>query len=325
MIIRTYQSEDDPALMALERLCPRGLPEPFVHYRRRFVDRAALFADYEVLVVEHGDQIVGTGAVCLKDTYIGGEAVRVGYIFDIRTNPAVRRQGIGQAIVAACEDYLIGRGVHGAYGHIVSSNVASLKLFAKLGYIRLRQLMLLTYQPSPAADIPEWMPRHSEEYRDGGDLIEEMYCSRDLYVPDAAAAVGSFGFQRWTLDLGGADVASISLYDQSHVFQQWPAHLPFPSEEEMAHRGIKNLRLFDHVGIHRPALLQTIFDVLRDIAVTDSVGKLSLLIDRLDRVPQFLYQEADRQLDYWMVFKVLDPAWDPQWQDAPIYIDTREL
>ncbi|HML23148.1 MAG TPA: GNAT family N-acetyltransferase [Aggregatilinea sp.] len=325
MEIRLYEPEDDPALMALERMCPRGLPEPFVHYRRRFVDRAALFADYEVLVVERDGEIIGTGAVSLKDTHVGGESVRIGYIFDIRTNPSVRRQGVGQTIVLSIEDYLISRGAHGAYGHIVSSNVASLKLFAKLGYTRLRQLMLLNYQPSPAFDVPEWMPRHSDYYYDGNEYIEETYCYRDLYVPDTAEAVAHYGFQHWTLDFGGADVASISVYDQSYVFQQWPAHLPFPTEEEMAQRGMKNLRLFNQVGMHRPSLLQTIFDTLRDIAVADSVGKLSLLIDRLDRIPQFFFEESDRQLDYWMVFKVLDPVWEPRWQDAPMYIDTREL
>lgn len=325
MIIRTYEPEDDPALMALERLCPRGLPEPFVHYRRRFIDRAALFAHYAVLVVEHEGAIIGTGALCVKDTQVGGVPVRLGYVFDIRTDPALRRRGIGQAIVDACDEYLIACGAHGAYAHIVASNVASLRLFEKRGYARQRQLMLLTYQPYPATDIPAWMPRHSEDAFDGCERIVREHGERDLYVSDVAQAVRDFGFQRWTLDLGGENFSAVSLFDQSHVFQQWPAHLPFPSEQEMAQRGIKNLRLFDEVGSQAPALLRTIFDTLRDIAVTDNVGKLSLLIDRMDRIPAFLYAEADRQLDYWMLFKVLDPGWEPAWQDGPIYIDTREL
>jgi len=79
------------------------------------------------------------------------------------------------------------------------------------------------------------------------------------------------------------------------------------------------------VGAGHPALLRAIFDTLRDQAVAAQVSKLSLLLDRTDRVPAFLFAEAVAQMDYWMVFKRLNPDWIPDWQDAPIYIDTREL
>jgi len=42
-------------------------------------------------------------------------------------------------------------------------------------------------------------------------------------------------------------------------------------------------------------------------------------------VPTFLFSEAANQLDYWLVFKSLRPGWVPDWQDAPIYTDTRDL
>lgn len=325
MHIRYYRPEDDAALMALERLCPRGLPEPFIHYRRRFIDRAAIFSDYELLIAEEDAQIIGTGAVSVKHTHIGGEPVSLGYIFDIRTNPAYRRRGIGQALVEAIDLYLIEREMDGVYGHILSSNVASLKLFAKVGYQRLRQVMMLIYQPYPMFDIPEWMPRHVEEYWADCDLIKAVHDIRDLYVPDVSEHVRDFGFQRWSVDMGAAQFAGMSLFDQSYVFQQWPAHLPYPTEAEMKTRGTKSLRLFNEIGIHNSQLLQTIFDTLRDLAVTDRVSKLTLLIDRMDRIPTFFYSEAFNQLEYWMVFKSLRPGWTPDWQDGPIYVDAREL
>jgi hypothetical protein len=140
-----------------------------------------------------------------------------------------------------------------------------------------------------------------------------------------AQNVKDFGFERWTLDLGGPDFAGLSLFDQSYVFQQWPAHLPFPTEEEMKARGNKSLRLFDEVGIHNGDLLKNIFDNLRDLAVESNVSKLTWIIDRMDLVPQFMFSEAYNQMDYWMVFKPLNPDWIPEWQDAPIYCDAREL
>ena len=55
------------------------------------------------------------------------------------------------------------------------------------------------------------------------------------------------------------------------------------------------------------------------------MSKLTLLIDRMEKVPTFMFSEAYKQMDYWMVFKSLNPDWMPEWQDAPLYIDTREL
>jgi hypothetical protein len=37
-----------------------------------------------------------------------------------------------------------------------------------------------------------------------------------------------------------------------------------------------------------------------------------------------LFADAYKQMDYWMVF-VAGPDWVPEWQDAPLYVDTREL
>lgn len=325
MHIRYYRPEDDAALMALERLCPRGLPEPFIHYRRRFIDRAALFTDHQLFVAEDDGHIVGVGAVSVKRTHVGGRPVSLGYVFDVRTNPTLRRRGIGQAIVEAIDYYLIERDIDGVYGHIVSSNVASLKLFDKLGYKRLRQIMMLSYQPYPMFEFPEWMPRHIADHCADYELIKAVHSSRDLYVPDVGERVKDFGFERWSVDLGSARFAGMSVFDQSYVFQQWPAHLPFPTEEEMKTRGQKSLRLFNEIGIHNSQLLQAIFDTLRDQAVTDRVSKLTILIDRMDRIPTFFFSEASNQMDYWMVFKSLNPDWTPEWQDGPIYMDSREL
>lgn len=325
MRIRYYHPEDDPELMELERLSPRGLPEPFVHYRRRFIDRAAIFADHQLLVAEHDGAVIGCIAISVKRTQVGGRPVSLGYAFDARTHPDFRRHGVGTALVEAVDEYLAGREVDGVYGHIEASNVPSLRLFAKMGYERVRQLLMLFYQPYPAYDFPDIMPRHLGDPVLDHDLVEAVHSTRDLYVSDVAERVKDFGFERWTVDLGGGKFAGMSLFDQSYVFQQWPAHLPFPTEEEMQEHDNKSLRLFDEIGNHNPNLLKMVFDIVRDLAVSENVNKLTLLLDRMDPVPSFLFSEAYKQMDYWMVFKPLNPDWVPEWQDGPIYTDSREL
>jgi ribosomal protein S18 acetylase RimI-like enzyme len=325
MHIRYYHPQDDPTLMRLERLSPRGLPEPFVHFRRRFIDRAALFPDHQLLVAEHERHVVGCAAMAVKRTHIGGRPVSVAYIFDVRTHPDLRRRGVGSALLEAVEEYLVGRNVDGAYGHIEEGNVGSLRLFERFGYDRARQLLMLFYQPFPIIDFPDWMPRHTEDHTCEQDLVRAVHSARDLYVPDVAERLKDFGFARWSVDMGETRFAGMSIFDQTYVFQQWPADLPFPSEDDMASGRHKSLRMFDETGIHNAPLLRAIFDSLRDAAVTDNVGKLTLLIDRMEKVPTFLFGEAYKQMDYWMVFKSLNPDWTPEWQDAPLYVDTREL
>lgn len=325
MVIRFYRPEDDPALMILERRCPRGLPEPFVHYRRRFIDRAALFPDHQLLVAEQAGAIVGAGAVSVRRTQIGGQPATLGYVFDVRADPAMRRSGIGQSLVAAIDDYLIGRGADGVYAHIVASNVPSLRLFAKLGYRQLRQTLLLIFRPLPAPRPPAWTPHCTGDPAAGQDQVQAVHGARDLYAPGVAEQVKELGFERWSVDLGGAQFAGVSLFEQSRVFQQWPAELPFLSEEDMRQRGERTLRLFDEVGLHNPPLLQAVFDTLRDRLAGDHASRLTLLIDRSARIPPFLLSAAWKQIDYWTVFKSLKPGWTPEWRDTPLYIDAREL
>ncbi len=324
MRIRHYHPADDPALMELERLSPRGLPEPFIHYRRRFIDRAALFTDHQLLIADLDDRVIGCVAIAVKRTHVGERPVSLGYVFDLRTHPELRRNGIGTRLIEAVDDYLIERNIDGVYGHIVTSNIPSLRLFEKLGYTRLRQLIMLIYQPFPLFEFPDWLPHNSDNPFEGEDLIQAVHSARDLYVPDVAERVKNFGFQRWSIDQHDARFAGMSLFDQSYVFQQWPVDQPYPTEDQIRSSG-KSLRFFDEVGTHNRVLLQAIFDILRDLAVTDNVNKLSILLDRMDVVPTFFFAEAYQQLDYWMMFKTLNPDWIPEWQDGPIYIDTRDL
>ena len=101
LIIRHYQPEDDPYLMELERLCPRGEPRPFVHYRRQFVDRARLYKNHHLFIAIKDNRPVGVTSIAIKNTIIGDESVKISYSFDTRVHPKYRRQGIANAMQEA--------------------------------------------------------------------------------------------------------------------------------------------------------------------------------------------------------------------------------
>ncbi|MBA3532606.1 MAG: GNAT family N-acetyltransferase [Ardenticatenales bacterium] len=316
MIIRPYVEADDPALMVLERQCPRGDPDPFVHYRRRFVDRAALFTEYYLLLIESQGTIVAVAAASIKNSTIKGQSMRIGYIFDVRVSPAMRRQGLAATLVEGLEADLQSMGCEGVYAHVVATNVASLRLFTNLGYTRQRQLRFLTYQPMPlfTSDPVPVLRHRAPPY----DEIAYHHREHDLFVEDVAPSLVPFDFECWESQEGSA---SISLFDQSQVFQQVPIDAPWPTPEEIARRG-RHWRLFHPFG--NAADLQPLFDTIRDQAVSENINKLTMLVDVEDPLPSFIYAETTDQREYVALTRPFDPKWDGTF-GPKFYCDTREL
>ncbi|PJF39366.1 MAG: hypothetical protein CUN55_14565 [Phototrophicales bacterium] len=155
------------------------------------------------------------------------------------------------------------------------------------------------------------------------DIVEETFGWRDMYVPDVATSVLNYNFQQF-IAVHGEAIASVSLYDQSLVSQQISADEPWPTVEEVRRRA-RTWRLFDEVGSRNKDLLRQLFDQIRDYAIISNVSKLVWVVDRSDPVPNFIFNEASDQKDYWILFRPLVNDWEPAWNQKPIYIDAREL
>lgn len=319
IIIRGYYPQDDPFLMELERLSPRGEPRPFVHFRRRFIDRAMLFEEPYIFIAEKDGVPVAVTSIAIKNTVIGGEAVRICYSFDTRVHPYYRRQGIANMLQEAKLHFLQTKGVHGIYALVVASNIASINMLQKVGFHKVRMILYLTYPPYPIIIPPPEEPLLYETPV-SQDAIQWAFGQRDLFLPDVADTLVDFHFQRLCLSSG----MGISVFDQSLVYQQISADEPWPSEAEILKRG-RVWRIFDEVGIHYPDELRAVFDTIRDLAVTSNVLKLTWIVDRADPVPGFVFEEASAQKDYWLLFQSLQMGFEPQWTNAPIYIDARDL
>lgn len=315
MKIRRYTNADDASLIALERQCPRGTPEPFVHYRPRFAGRASLFRNYFLLLIEIQGKVVAVAASGIKDTQVEGQPLRVAYIFDVRVAPSMRRQGLASILLKAVHDELVEMECDGAYAHIVATNRASLTLFGRMGYQRRRQLRYLTYQPMPLfLDEPIPVARHATPL----DLGSSIYTTYDLFVDDVATSLIPYDFERW---FSRDNQASISLYDQSLIFQQYPAYEPWPTPAEISRRG-GHWRLFHPEGDSK--VLGSLFATIRDQAVSENINKLSMLVDVEEPMPSFFFAETSAQREYVVVTCALNASWNGFF-GARFYSDSREL
>jgi ribosomal protein S18 acetylase RimI-like enzyme len=320
MRIRPYRAADDAALMAIEYRSPRGASDPFVHYRRRFADRAALFADCQLFVLEIDGRVAGCAAVALKSTQVNREPVTLGYIFDLRVDVDLRRQGLGKLLVRHVEEYAFSRGAIGMYGLVVSVNLASLRLFEQQGYTRIRQALYLEYPPQ-ALDTPTVMPIDCDN---ANDLIRfTPIADRDFYVDDLADRVADKDYVRWFHD-SNFGYASLSTFDQSRVYRQIALDdLGLP--DEILRQRARSLRLFHPIGAQEsPDLMQMVFDTVRDQALVNGCYSLSFVTDAEETLPGFFFAAAEHQKRYWLTFHSLHPDLDLHW-GSPFYIDAREI
>ncbi len=322
LTIRAYKSEDDPYLMELERLCPRGEPRPFVHFRRRFADRAMLYSEPYLFIAEKDGRPVGVTSIAIKETTLGDEPVRIAYSFDTRVHPGYRRQGIANAMQEEKLAFLKSEGVHGLYAYVVSTNFASVSMLEKVGFQKARMILLLTYHPYPLIIPPPEAPVEIDMMQ-CQSIVEKTFGVRDLFIEEVSRRVHSFNSRRYVLTTPDTQVG-LSIFDQSLVYQQVSADDPWPTEAEVSKRA-RTLRIFHEAGIKSGEVLRIVFDHVRDIAVVSNVSKITWLIDRNDPLPGFVFQEAHAQKDYWMLVNWLEPDWEPQWKSGPIYMDTRDL
>lgn len=321
--IRPYQAEDDPQLLQLEKQSPRGFPNPFVHFRRRFIDRAELYPQSLTLVAVEQGKVIGVSSVALKETFIGGQAVKVAYTFDSRVAPTHRRHGIGHALVEEKLKWAKNQGALGCYSLILATNQASLGMVAKSGYKKARLILHLEYTPYPLMDTPPFTAECTSTPIDH-DLIDATFYPRDLYIPNLAERVQHLDYQRWHIRDDQDNYAALSVFNQSMVYTQISADDPWPRTETDIQRLGRNLQVFDEVGMHNGKLVHALFDWLRDDAIVTNVNHLTWLVDRADPIPQFLLADASYQKDYWLLFKSFYADWEPAWSER-LYLDPRDL
>lgn len=322
MLIRPYQPEDDPHLIALERQSPRGFPKPFVHFRKRFIQRAEMYRHRLTLVAVDSNRIIGVSSIIVKDTLIEGDPAKIAYSFDTRVHPDYRRMGVGHAMVEEKLRWAKAEGAIGVYSFIVTTNQASLGMVSKSGYEKCRLVLYLDYRPQPLFE-PHYLTAQCSNEPFDHDLIDVTYSDRNLFVPDVAERVKDYDFQRWYIDDADYGYAALSVYNQAHVYSQISTEAPWPTTAEQIERLGRNLQIFDVIGTENNGLMEILFDWLRDDAVSNNVNKLTWITDRLEHVPPALLDQA-HQKDYWLMFSSFYSDWTPDWTNL-VYLDPRDV
>ena len=102
------------------------------------------FAGGQIAIgLEEDGQLIGV-VIATNDT-------RKGWINRLAIDPAYRRKGYGEQLVHAAEDALREAGLHMTAAFIEDSNVASLGLFEKLGYVPHPHVMYVSKRDSADA------------------------------------------------------------------------------------------------------------------------------------------------------------------------------
>ncbi|MBX3493987.1 MAG: GNAT family acetyltransferase [Parvibaculum sp.] len=121
--MRAARASDRPALAALWAAC--GLTRPWNDPAQDFAFALAGPAS-TVLVIEREGRIVASAMV--------GHDGHRGAVYYVASDPALRGQGLGRAIMAAAEDWLAERGVWKLNLMVRRGNEGALGFYAALGY-----------------------------------------------------------------------------------------------------------------------------------------------------------------------------------------------
>ncbi len=129
LTIRDAQTADIPALESL------GNPNPDGYFARCFEEQTA--GKRFILVAELAGQMAGYVFLNMNPRYQMFRRLGIPEIQDLYVTSAARRQGVGEALVQACEeraraqgasDMGIAVGLHAGFG-------AAQRLYARLGYV----------------------------------------------------------------------------------------------------------------------------------------------------------------------------------------------
>jgi GNAT superfamily N-acetyltransferase len=184
--IREATTEDNEQLIQLQRKCPMGSDLLLqLDSSPDFYNRSKGYEDWNLLVAEEDEQIVGSAGFALQDKTISGSLYRGIYEYGFMVNPDYRRRGIATLLQEKVERRAQEKEADFLHLNITEDNVASHGLFTHRGFKPIRQcspLMFMAYKKH-ATDHYKIRPMKEGDIPVVVTLLNEYNRDSDFYTP----------------------------------------------------------------------------------------------------------------------------------------------
>ncbi len=185
--IREAGERDNEALVELQKRCPQGTSFILgVDSSPDYFARSQSFNTWRVFVALDGDNIVGSAACAIRDTYIAGRQFKTAYEYGFIVDPQHRRRGIAARLQERIERLAQEENLEVLHLDIAEENIPSIHLFSKLGFKKVKDcatFSLMVYRKQKLAREANIRAMKENDVDTVADLINEMYHDYDFFAP----------------------------------------------------------------------------------------------------------------------------------------------
>ncbi len=187
LLIREADRGDNDVLNELQKKSPMGTSLVLgVDSSPDYFARSRPFKDWHVLVAVDNDNIVGSGAFAINDTYVEGRKVKVAYEYGFIVDPLYRRKGIAEKLQKYIEQMALDDDVGLLHLDIIEDNIPSLNFFSKMGFGKMGNCVTISLMPYKRQEIADEGKIRSMKEADVDlvtGLLNQMYRGYDFFTP----------------------------------------------------------------------------------------------------------------------------------------------
>ncbi len=350
MKIREAIPKDNHELQEVQAKCLQG-KEVIVSIVNRpdFFARARAYEAYKVYVACEDGQIVGSGAVGLRESLVNGKKKRVGYEFQYFTSPDHRRKGVGRTLHRKIEDYLTRHGVALSYLLIMEDNVAPKYLFESEGFRLHRTALMPIIMVNRALNLPSTgnIRKITADDLDAVvGLLNETWEGHDLYEPKSVETLAGFIDRTPAYDFGnvfiledqGKIVACLGFWDWSQIaritieavnvsvqrkeFVEGFSHDEGPVPEPPKPGTTLKQWCLTPIGFQDPECLKPLIRYVNNLAMNRGIGQIFFLSERDHALLQTTEGLFRRDVGIHLYVKILQEI---SIGERPIFLDGIDL
>lgn len=124
---QTYEREVEPNRRVDDRVAAEYFP---------VLMKAVAARQGRILVAEDEGRVVGWAAIVVEENplFVVEAERRFGYITELYVDETMRGRGVGQALIAACEDEARARGLNQVMIGVLSESKRTAEIYAEAGY-----------------------------------------------------------------------------------------------------------------------------------------------------------------------------------------------